>query len=162
MQILASVTRFLDGMLAFVSGVALVSMVLLTCSNIFMRYMWSIPISGTFELMGFFGAVVTTFALGYTQRFRMHIAVTVLVDRFSSKTKTALTVLNDLLCMTFFVLVGWQTILMSNNFVEQGEVTETLQIVFYPFTYAVALGCLVLALVFLTQALQTMFVKKED
>lgn len=161
MQILANVTRFLDGLLAFVAGVALVSMVLLTCSNIFSRLVWT-PINGTFELLGFFGAVATTFALGYTQRYRMHIAVTVLVDRFSSKTKTALVVLNDLMCMVFFVLAGWQIILMSNNYVRQGEVTETLQIVFYPFTYGTALGCLVLALVFLSQALQTMFVKKED
>lgn len=160
MQILASVTRFLDGVLAFVAGVALVSMVLLTCGNIFLRTVW-IPISGTYELLGFFGAIAATFALGYTQRYRMHIAVTVLVDRFSSKTKTALTVLNDLLCMIFFILAGWQTILMSNNYVEQGEVSETLQIIFYPFTYATALGCLVLALVFLNQTLQTIFVKKE-
>ena len=161
MQILASVSRFLDGVLAFMAGVALVGMVLLTCANIFLRWVW-IPISGTYELLGFLGAITATFALGYTQRFRMHIAVTVLVDRFSSKTKTALVILNDLMCMLFFVLAGWQTILMSNNYVRQGEVTETLQIIFYPFTYAVALGCLVLAFVFLNQALQTIFVKKED
>lgn len=161
MQILASVARFLDGVLAVVAGVALAGMVLLTCSNIFLREIW-MPISGTFELLGFFGAIATTFALGYTQRYRMHIAVTVLVDRFSSRTKRALTVLNDLMCMVFFVLVGWQTILMSNTYVRENEVTETLQIIFYPFTYGTALGCLVLALVFLNQTLQTIFAKQED
>jgi TRAP-type C4-dicarboxylate transport system permease small subunit len=161
MQTLVKLTRILDGVLAFVAGVALVSMVLLTCSNIFLRSVW-MPINGTFELLGFFGAIATTFALGYTQRFRMHIAVTVLVDRFSTRTKTALTVLNDLMCMVFFILAGWQIIKMSNVYVETGEVTETLQIVFYPFTYAAALGCLVLALVFLSQALQIIFEKQED
>ena len=114
MQILASVARFLDGVLAVVAGVALAGMVLLTCSNIFLREIW-MPISGTFELLGFFGAIATTFALGYTQRYRMHIAVTVLVDRFSSRTKRALTVLNDLMCMVFFVLVGWFVFLTLSN-----------------------------------------------
>lgn len=161
MQILASVARLLDGVLAVVAGVALAGMVLLTCSNIFLRTVW-MPISGTFELLGFFGAIATTFALGYTQRYRMHIAVTVLVDRFSTRTKIALTVLNDLMCMVFFILVGWQTILMSNTYVRENEVTETLQIIFYPFTYGTALGCLVLALVFLNQTLQTIFAKQED
>ena len=161
MQILASVARLLDGILAVVAGVALAGMVLLTCSNIFLRTVW-MPISGTFELLGFFGAIATTFALGYTQRYRMHIAVTVLVDRFSTRTKIALTVLNDLMCMVFFILVGWQTILMSNTYVRENEVTETLQIIFYPFTYGTALGCLVLALVFLNQTLQTIFAKQED
>lgn len=161
MQILDSVSRFLDGVLAFVAGVALAGMVLLTCANILLREIW-MPISGTFELLGFFGAIATTFALGYTQRYRMHIAVTVLVDRFTSKTKTALTVLNDLICMVFFILAGWQIIKMSNTYVETGEVTETLQIVFYPFTYGTALGCLVLSLVFLNQALQIIFTNEED
>ena len=161
MQILASVARLLDGVLAVVAGVALAGMVLLTCSNIFLRTVW-MPISGTYELLGFFGAIAATFALGYTQRFRMHIAVTVLVDRFTSKTKIGLTILNDLMCMVFFILAGWQTILMSNNYVEQGEVSETLQIIFYPFTYATALGFLILSLVFLNQAIQTIFAKQED
>ena len=42
-----------------------------------------------------------------------------------------------------------------------GEVTETLRIIYYPFTYAVALGCFVLALVMLTDLLKSLIPKKE-
>ncbi len=35
-----------------------------------------------------------------------------------------------------------------------GELTETLRIIYYPFTYAVAVGCVVLALVLVTDFLQ--------
>ena len=34
-----------------------------------------------------------------------------------------------------------------------GEVSETLRVIFYPFTYAVAAGCGVMALVFLVDFL---------
>ncbi|KMY65965.1 hypothetical protein AAU61_18440 [Desulfocarbo indianensis] len=161
MQFLESITRVLDKILAFIAGLALVSMILLTCSNIFLRTIW-VPINGTFELLGIFGAVATTFALAYTQRFRMHIAVNVLVDRFSTKTRRKLTIANDLMCMAFFFLAAWQIAKWSGVLLETSEVTETLQIVFYPFTYATALGCLVLALVFLVDILQTFHSKQEQ
>jgi len=45
---------------------------------------------------------------------------------------------------------------------QAGEVTETLRIIYYPFTYAVALGCLILALTFLTDLLKMLFVDKKE
>ena len=134
---------------------------MLTCGNIFLRSVWT-PIKGTFELLGFFGAIATTFALGYTQRYRMHIAVNVLVDRFTSKTRDILRLINNLMCMGFFGLATWQITKWSTVLVREGEVTETLRIVYYPFTYATALGCLVLALVFLTESLQIIFKQQEQ
>jgi len=161
LRLLVGFNQALDRVLTFIAGVALVSMILLTCSNIFLRSIW-LPIKGTFELLGFLGAVAATFALGYTQRYRMHIAVNVLVDRFSSRTREVLTVVNNLMCMVFFAIAGWQIAKWSTVFVETGEVTETLQIIYYPFTYATALGCLALSLSFFTETMQTIFTKKEE
>jgi hypothetical protein len=41
-------------------------------------------------------------------------------------------------------------------------VTETLRIVYYPFTYAVAFGCFSLALVFLVEGLQSFLGAREE
>jgi TRAP-type C4-dicarboxylate transport system permease small subunit len=160
LQFLESLTRHLNRALSVIAGVALVGMILLTCGNIFLRLVW-LPIQGTFELLGFFGAVATTFALGYTQRYRMHIAVNVLVDRFSTPVRKVLRVVNGLMCMAFFGLAAWQIAEWSVVLVEAGEVTETLQMAYYPFTFATALGCAVLALVFLTEILQTILQREE-
>jgi hypothetical protein len=43
-----------------------------------------------------------------------------------------------------------------------GEVTETLRIIFYPFTYAVAFGCAVLTLVFFIEFLKLFFREKGN
>jgi hypothetical protein len=43
-----------------------------------------------------------------------------------------------------------------------GEVSETLRVIFYPFTYAVAVGCAVLGLVFLVDLLRDLFIRKGD
>ncbi len=139
--------KSLPRLLVFSGGVFLIGMTILTGANIFSRIFWE-PIRGTFELMGYFGAVVTAAALGYTQKQRGHIAVNVLIQRFSPRTQQRLNSFNNLLCSLFFIIVTWQVALKARGFMQTEEVSETLRMIFYPFTYAVAVGCGFMALVF--------------
>ncbi len=156
MVILDRISHYLNQILICIAGLFLMAMIFLTCANVFSRLVW-IPISGSFELMGYFGAVLTAFALGYTQIRRGHIAVDVLVLRFSKKTQRILNGINYLICMVFFALVSWQIAKYATTLWKTGELTETLRIVYYPFTYGVAFGCATLSLVFLTDLLKSVF-----
>ncbi len=62
----------------------------------------------------------------------------------------------------FFVVAAWQVAVKAGILMRTGEVTETLQIIYYPFTYAVALGCLVLALTLFTELLKAIIPQKEN
>jgi TRAP-type C4-dicarboxylate transport system permease small subunit len=148
-------------MLITIGGLFLVGMSLLTCANIVLRFTW-IPIRGTFELMGFMGAVVTAFALGYTRIKRGHISVTVLIDTFSTGQRHALNLFNGGVCMLFFTIAAWQVFKKAMILMNTGEVTETLRIIYYPFTFAVSFGCAVLALVLLLDMLKAIVNLKED
>jgi len=106
--------------------------------------------------------VVTAFALGYTQIKKGHIAVDILVTGYSPPLKKIVHIVNSTLCLAFFVLAAWQIVVKANILMKTGEVTETLQIIYYPFTYAVALGCLVLALTLLTELLKAVIPQKEN
>lgn len=158
---LERISRLLNRVLIVTSGVFLTSMIILICLNIVMRVVW-VPVAGTFELVGFFGAVLTAFALGFTQIRKGHIAVDVVISLFSERTQRLLTILNSALCMGFFGLAAWRLTKWSTTILKSGEVTETLRIVFYPFSYAVALGCGVLGLVCLTELLQAVFPRRES
>ena len=140
----------------FVAGTFMVAMILITCTNIFSRLVW-VPVKGTFELMGFFGAVVTAFALGYTQAKKAHISVDILVSRFPKRVQKFLSGINCVICMIFFALGGWQIVKLANTLRTSGEVTETLRIIYYPFTYGVALGCFLLSLVLLVELAELFF-----
>jgi len=155
------INGFLNSILNFIGGIFLVAMILLTCGNIFFRIVWA-PVPGTYELMGLFGAIVTAFALGQTQLRKGHVAVDVLVNTFSAKTKKALTVAGNLISMAFFIIVTWQLIVKGNTLWRTGELTETLKIIYYPFIYAAAFGCAVLALVCLGDLLKALFHGKES
>jgi len=151
--LLEKISGFLNKILTLLGGLFLVGMIVLTCANILSRLVW-VPITGTFEMMGFFGAIVTAFALGYTQVKRGHIAVDILVNSFSTKTKKVLSIINNTLCCLFFLVAAWQILVKATTLMKTGEVTETLQIIYYPFTYAVALGCLVLSLTLVTEIIR--------
>ena len=98
MELLDKVGQFLNHVLIWMAGVFLTSMILLTCSNIFLRLVW-VPVKGTFELMGFFGAIIAAFSLGYTQIKKGHIAVDILIIRFSEKTQRRLNGINYFIFM---------------------------------------------------------------
>lgn len=160
-RVLENISRFLNRSLICLGGVFLVGMIVLTCANIFFRLVW-VPISGTFELMGYSGAIVAAFALGYTQMKRGHISVDVLTGAFPPKTKKVLSFINNGICMAFFTLTSWQIAKLATNLMHTGEVTETLRIIYYPFCYGVALGCATLSLVLLIELIKTFFPEGEN
>jgi TRAP-type C4-dicarboxylate transport system permease small subunit len=160
MHALEKFILILNRVLIWIGGCFLVAMVSLTCANIFLRLVW-VPVKGTYELMGFFGAVATAFALGYTQSKKGHIAVDVLVLSFSGKTRRILNVVNSFICMCFFGFVSWQIAKYAGVLRSSGEVTETLRVIYHPFTYAVSIGCGFLALTFLAEFLKSIISGKE-
>lgn len=154
------ISLYLNRAMVLIGGIFLVGMVILTNANIIFREVW-VPIRGTFELMGFFGAVVAAFALGYTQIKRGHISVDVLINTFPEKIKRILRAVNSVACMLFFSLLAWQLTIKATTLLDTGEVTETLRIIYYPFIYGVAFGCAVLSLVFLTDFIRSIFPREE-
>ena len=161
MVVLEKISNFLNRALLWIGGLFLLAMIAITGANIVLR-LFGHPIRGTFELMGYFGAVVTAFALGYTQIKHGHIAVDIVVLKFSEKTQRILQAVNQLICMVFFIIVTRQVYKYATTLWETGEVTETLQIVYYPFTYAVALGCLLLAFTFFVDFLKSTVGEKRN
>ncbi|MFH1350653.1 MAG: TRAP transporter small permease [Pseudomonadota bacterium] len=161
MQALDKLCQFLTQALAWIAGFFLVAIVFLTCSNIFFRITWK-PVMGAVELMGYFGAIVTAFALGYTQMKGGNVSVDLFVQRFPRKHQKILTGINQLICMIFFVIVSWQIAKFATKLLTTGEVTETLRIIYYPFTYGAAIGCVFLSFVFLTEFLKSLLGKEED
>ena len=155
MVVLEKISNVLNQALLWIAGLFLLAMITISGANIVLR-LFGLPIRGTFELMGYFGAVVTAMALGYTQIKRGHIAVDIVVLRFSEKTQRILLAVNHLVCTAFFIIVALQVYKYATTLWETGEVTETLQIVYYPFTYAVALGWLVLAFTFFVDFLKSL------
>lgn len=126
-------------------GVALLVLTLLATMNVALR-IFQVPVSGTYEVVSFLGAIVTAGALGYTQKRKDHIVVDILSDKFPAPVKRILDRVSNVLILVFFVVVSWQTFVYGKRLMLTRELSETLKIAYYPFVFLVSIGFAVLAL----------------
>jgi TRAP-type C4-dicarboxylate transport system permease small subunit len=120
-----------------------------------------VPFAGTYEIVSFLGALVIAGALGHTQRHRDHIMVDILTDRLPPLAKRMLEAVSDLLAGILFGIAAWQVWCWGNKIRVSGELSETLQLKFYPFVYGTAAGFALLALVLVIQMLRSILRKSE-
>jgi TRAP-type C4-dicarboxylate transport system permease small subunit len=129
-----------------IASAALVLMMVLSCADIFMRYLFSRPITGTYDVVGLSGAVLVSFALPYTMLKKGHVAVELLVQSLSKGKRLVIETFSHLLGISLFLVLVWQAILLSRDMKAAGEVTPTVHLPFYPIVYCMALCFFILSL----------------
>lgn len=158
MNILGKISSLLNRIFIFVAAIALVLMMLMGFGNVLLRTIWK-PIEGSYELIGFLGAVITALALGYAQIRKDHISVDIITTHYSKKWKKITNGINYLATAIFFALAAWQTESWGTTVWQSGERSETLRIIYSPFVYVVALGFAFLSFILFVDFL--MLFKKE-
>lgn len=158
MEALEKLNTFVNKSLLVVGGIAVLSLMALATGNVCLR-VFGMPYRGAYELVSFLGAVVTAFALGYTQKKKSHIVVDILSETFPDPVKRALDGVGYFIAMIFFGAISWVILGWGLKIAASGEVSETLKIIYYPFIFCVALGFALLSLTLLVDFLNT-FLKK--
>jgi TRAP-type C4-dicarboxylate transport system permease small subunit len=145
-----------SSLLAWLAGLVLLATMTLACANMIMRGL-ATSIKGTVELVGFLGAVLAAFSLGYTQMHKGHIAVGILAGRLPRRLRRALDGLQHAASCVFFLWAGLETTRWGLTLIASGELSETLRIIYHPFVFCCSLGCACIALVLLRDALGAFF-----
>ena len=141
-------------------GVSLLTLTLLATMNVALR-IFRVPVSGTYEVVSFLGAIVTAGALGYTQKRKDHIVVDILSEKFPAPVKRVLDRVSYALILAFFSVVSWQTFVYGKRLMRTGELSETLKIAYYPFVFLVGIGFAVLALTSFLDLIETVWTREE-
>src|SRR5512136_948915 len=144
---LKNVNRLINKVLMVLGNVVVLLLMSVATVNAFLR----IPLiksswRGAYETVGFLGAIVIAFALGYTQKRKDHIVVDILTEKFPKKVNRVLDGVNYFITMIFFAIISWQVFIWGMKISRSGEVSETLKIIFHPFIYSVAFGFAVFSL----------------
>jgi TRAP-type C4-dicarboxylate transport system permease small subunit len=140
MNSLEKVNLFLNKILMIIGSVAVLSLMSLATVNVVLRFFFNAPYRGAYEIVGFLGAIVIAFALGYTQKRKAHIVVDILTEKFPKRVNRVLDGINYFITTIFFAVVSWQVFVWGMKISKSGEVSETLKIMFHPFIYSVSLG----------------------
>lgn len=134
----------------WVSCAAILVMMILTTLDVILRF-FRRPIPGTYEIVGLLGAIAVSFSLAYTSVEQGHIAVEVLVRRFSRRTQALVTAVNALIAAALFGVIAWQGAEYAADLMQKGEVSLTVQVPIYPVAYGVAAGCALLCPILLVE-----------
>lgn len=130
----------------WIAAAGVAGMMLLITADVILRF-FGRPIPGTYEVVGFLGTVIVSFALPYTSVHKGHIAVDFLMVRMPWIVRVVINALNALVASVFFALVSWQSIEYASSLQRSGEVSATLQMPTYPFVWGVAAGTAMLSAV---------------
>lgn len=134
--------------ISYIAGVAVMIMMLLTCADVVLR-LFGHPIPGTYELIGFLGAILISFSMAYTSIERSHIAVEILVERLPRRVQSVLEGIVSLISCVLFGIITRQCQIYTLDLKQSGEISLTLGLPVYPVVAGIALGCSFLCLVLL-------------
>jgi TRAP-type C4-dicarboxylate transport system permease small subunit len=160
MDSIEKVNVFLNKILMVVGGVAVLALMALATINVGLRVV-GVPFRGTYEFVGFLGAVVIAFALGYTQKRKDHIVVDILTEKFPKQVNRVLDGISYFVTMIFFGVVSWQVFVWAIKIWKSQEVSETLKVIYYPFIFSVAVGFAVFSLTLIVDFLKNLQTREE-
>lgn len=135
-----------NGLLLTAASAALLGLMLLGAGNVVGR-IFGYPFNGTYELVGFSGAILVALALPESQRQKDHILVDVLSRKYPHWLRRTIDAFRYVLCTAFFGWIAWRLLLHAQGVSESGEVSETLKWSYAPVVYVVALGFTALTIV---------------
>ena len=135
------------------ASVSLTAMILLTCLDVSMRYFFSRPIAGTYDLVSLMGAIIAAFAMPYTMLKKGHVAVDLVVRTLSPGKQLAVETMTHVVGILLFIVMVWQCFILASDMKAAGEVTPTLLLPFYPIVYCMSLCFLMLCLATLVNLL---------
>lgn len=132
--------------LGYVGMWFVVPMMLLTSSDAVLRDAFSRPVRGAYELSSFMLSAFVLLGLAYTQQFKDHVRVTILLDRLPTKVASSLSIVTILLTMFIVAVMTWQGVVVA---FEMSSVSDMLRIPQLPFRLLVTVGGAFLFLEFL-------------
>lgn len=145
MGLLKRINEWLSDIFLWIGGIALVLMTAVSVVNMGMR-MAGAPIAGIYDLVCYLGALVAALPLAYTQLKKGHIAVDIVSQLFPVRVRRTVVGISYVLGIIFFGAAAWKIASLGTILWRAGEVSETLNMPFWPFTYAVSASCALIVL----------------
>ena len=136
------------------AGFCLVGVMLLVVCNILLRRLFKMPISGTYEIVGYLTALSISLSLAYCAVQNAHIGLDYIIEKFPKAFRSLSAILNNLIAASFWALTAWQIGCYAMSLIKSGDVSPTAEIPVYPVVFLIGLGFVALSLVSAVKFLQ--------
>jgi len=129
------------------SAALIMLMMVLTTTDVFLRYVLNSPIPNVFEVEEFFLIGVVYFGLAYIQAMRGHITMDILTMRLRQKVQVGLTLFSDVVGLLIFSIIVWRSgIFAWESFVIGGTTMGLAEYPLWPAKTVLPIGIALLCL----------------
>ncbi len=138
--------------LAVTSGLALVAMVGVICTDVLFRAFGG-SIAGTIDIIKILAAVTISAAMPYTVATNGHVAIEYFCDKLPHLGTIFIESLMRSIASVVFILLAWRFIMYGSKFLSTGQVSNTIQLPIFWLPWLIAICCLATAIVSIYQLL---------
>lgn len=146
--------RSVSTLCKYISAVTLFLMMLVITLSVILRTL-DRPLLGDYIIVELLMVILVATGLAYTQQIKGHIAIGLLVDRFSKKRQEVLDIIAYFLTFLVCIFTSIVNLIVGINRFEDQRLLQIVNIPIYPFIFIVALGFLAWGLVALSQLIKT-------
>ena len=122
-----NVIRKVNRVLGYVASSFLILLMMITVVDVFMRYFFNSPVTGTTEISQLMMIIIVFPALGWAAIDRAHIRVDLLINQVPKRPKA---IVNSI---TFLIALGIYTIIAWRSFLESAVVNRQTSLIHLPF-----------------------------
>jgi TRAP-type C4-dicarboxylate transport system permease small subunit len=144
----------LSKFMGVIAGTTLVFVMLLTVLDVILRY-FGYPVIGVYDLVALGGGIIIGFSMPLAAQRKVHVYMEMAVQANSRIGKQVLNLGTRLIVFGISFLVAWNLIRLGLGFRQTGEVSLTIQIVYYPIAIGLGVCFFIQMLVLLLEILQS-------
>jgi TRAP-type C4-dicarboxylate transport system permease small subunit len=123
--------------------------------NIVLRAALGNPLLGTMDYVTLLMALTIGLALANCGFKNGHIAVDLIIEKFSNKIQTSVDTFTNLIALIFWGVSAWYMAGYASNMAHTNLVAPTTQIPIYPLIYIISFGLMVFCLVLVLKITET-------
>ena len=132
--------------MGYVASCFLIFLMLLTVVDVFLRYFFNSPLTGTTEISQLMMIIIVFPALGWAAVDRAHIRVDLLVNQLPNRPKALFSSITLLIALGIYVIIAWRSFLESAVVNRQ---TSLINLPFAPFYWLMSVSLAVFCLAIL-------------
>ena len=106
--------------MGIISAIGLTAMMLITVYDVLMRFFFSNPLYGVYELVGMILVLTSTFGMALCQKDRSHITITLITDMLPLGLKALSEVFALLMSFICYGIITWQMSVDTIDFFARG------------------------------------------
>jgi TRAP-type C4-dicarboxylate transport system permease small subunit len=134
--------------MTIVSGISLTFIMFLTVLDVIMRRVGH-PLIGAYDIIGLSGAFVIGFSIPFSSTTRTHIYMEFPTNRLRRNAKRVMNTVTRIIAIAIFLIISITLYHIGSRFLTEREVTQTAQVLIYPFVYGLGVCCFIECFVFI-------------